>query len=337
MEARPRTPWLKYLLSLAVAAALLYVSFRGVKWADLLAALGACRWGFVLLAMAVGALAFLLRALRWQMLLRPIDPSLRLLPVLNAINISYLANLVLPRIGEFVRCGYITKHSLPGPDGVKRASYDKTLGTVVADRLWDMLSLFLLTLVLLGLFWSRFGGFFRERILAPVSGNAGHTGMMLAGAVLVAAALLWLVWRLRERSVLCGKVWGFVAGMGTGLRDSLRMQHLWLFLLLTVLVWACYWMQCQAIVWAVDNLLPEGVRLGPGDALILMVVGALSSLVPVPGGFGAFHYLVSLALTSLYGIPMETAVIFATLSHESQILTQILCGGASYAAESFTH
>jgi len=337
METRPRTPWLKYLLSLAVAAALLYVSFRGVKWADLLAALGACRWGFVLLAMAVGALAFLLRALRWQMLLRPIDPSLRLLPVVNAINISYLANLVLPRIGEFVRCGYITKHSLPGPDGVKRASYDKTLGTVVADRLWDMLSLFLLTLVLLGLFWSRFGGFFRERILTPVSGNAGHTGLMLAGAVLVAAALLWLVWRLRERSVLCGKVWGFVAGMGTGLRDSLRMQHFWLFLLLTVLVWACYWMQCQAIVWAVDNLLPEGVRLGPGDALILMVVGALSSLVPVPGGFGAFHYLVSLALTSLYGIPMETAVIFATLSHESQVLTQILCGGASYAAESFTH
>jgi len=191
--------------------------------------------------------------------------------------------------------------------------------------------------VLLGLFWSRFGGFFRERILTPVSGNAGHTGLMLAGAVLVAAALLWLVWRLRKRSVLCGKVWGFVAGMGTGLRDSLRMQHLWFFLLLTVLVWACYWMQCQAIIWAVDSLLPEGVRLGPGDALILMVVGALSSLVPVPGGFGAFHYLVSLALTSLYGIPMETAVIFATLSHESQILTQILCGGASYAAESFTH
>ena len=70
---------------------------------------------------------------------------------------------------------------------------------------------------------------------------------------------------------------------------------------------------------------------------VILLVGALSSLVPVPGGFGAFHYLVSLALTSLYGIPMETAVIFATLSHESQILTQILCGGAIYAAESFTH
>lgn len=335
MEGRSRNI-VKYLLSLAMAAVLLYFSFRGVKWADLLAALGACRWGFVLLAMAVGALAFVLRALRWRMLLHPIDPSLRLLPVLNAVNISYLANLVLPRIGEFVRCGYITKHSLPGPDGHKRASYDKTLGTVVVDRLWDMLSLFLLTVALLGVFWNRFGIFFQDWILTPVSGNAGHTGLMLAGAGVLAAAGLWLIWYLRERSALCGKVWGFVAGMGTGLRNCLHLQRFWLFFLLTLLVWACYWMQCQAIIWAVDSLLPAGVSLGPGDALFLMVVGALSSLVPVPGGFGAFHYLVSLALTSLYGIPMETAVIFATLSHESQILIQILCGGTSYAAESFT-
>ena len=76
MEGRSRNI-VKYLLSLAVAAVLLYFSFRGVKWADLLAALGACRWGFVLLAMAVGALAFGLRALRWRMLLHPIDPSSR--------------------------------------------------------------------------------------------------------------------------------------------------------------------------------------------------------------------------------------------------------------------
>ena len=335
MEARPRNPWLKYLLSLAVAAALLYFSFRDVRWTDLRAALASCRWGFVLLAMTVGVSAFVLRALRWRMLLLPIDPSLRRIPVLNAVNISYLINLVLPRAGEFVRCGYITKHSRPGPDGRKRASYDKVLGTVVADRLWDMLSLFTVTLVLLGVFWKRFGGFFRERILAPLSGNA-HTGLMLGAAGVLAVLCLWLIWRLRERNPLCRKVWGFAAGIGHGLRESLHMHRFWLFLLLTVLIWGCYWMQSLSIVWAVDGLLPDGVRLGPGDTLFLMAVGALSSLVPVPGGFGAFHYLVSLALTTLYGIPMETAVIFATLSHESQILVQILCGGVSYAAESIT-
>lgn len=71
------------------------------------------------------------------------------------------------------------------------------------------------------------------------------------------------------------------------------------------------------------------------DAFFLMVVGSVSSLVPVPGGFGAYHYLLSLALSTVYGIPMATGLIFATLSHESQALIQIICGAGSYIAETF--
>ena len=56
-------------------------------------------------------------------------------------------------------------------------------------------------------------------------------------------------------------------------------------------------------------------------------------MVPVPGGFGAYHYLISLALSTLYGIPAEQGLIWATLSHESQAITQLLAGGASYLAE----
>ena len=71
------------------------------------------------------------------------------------------------------------------------------------------------------------------------------------------------------------------------------------------------------------------------DALFLMVVGATSSVVPVPGGFGAYHYMLSLAVQGVYGIPMATGIVLATLSHESQVVVQLLCGGASYFAEAF--
>jgi len=64
-----------------------------------------------------------------------------------------------------------------------------------------------------------------------------------------------------------------------------------------------------------------------------MLAGSLSSLVPVPGGFGAFHYVVASALAAVYGIPWEAGIIFATLSHESQTVTMLICGGCSYAAE----
>ena len=104
-------------------------------------------------------------------------------------------------------------------------------------------------------------------------------------------------------------------------------------------------MTCTTIVWALQGMDTSTMSsemavafdkingLNMVDAMFLMIVGALSSLVPVPGGFGAFHYIVSLALTTVYGIPAEIGIVFATLSHESQIIIQIVCGGISYACE----
>ena len=69
------------------------------------------------------------------------------------------------------------------------------------------------------------------------------------------------------------------------------------------------------------------------DALFLSLVGGLGFAVPVPGGIGAFHFIISLALAGLYGIPMEMGIIYATLSHTSQAITQIIFGVGSYAYE----
>ena len=63
---------LQYGSWIAVAAVLLYFSFRGVNWKDFGAALRECRWGFVVLSMLLGAVAFWLRALRWRMQLLPL-------------------------------------------------------------------------------------------------------------------------------------------------------------------------------------------------------------------------------------------------------------------------
>lgn len=90
---------LKYGVSIALAAALLYFSFRGVGWTDFMEGIKACRWEFVILSMLFGLLAFFLRALRWRELLLPIDRETSRLTCFNAVNISYLVNLVLPRVG----------------------------------------------------------------------------------------------------------------------------------------------------------------------------------------------------------------------------------------------
>ena len=335
---------LKYLISGAFALVLLYFSFKGVQWSQFMGALKTCDWGYVILAMAAGALSFWLRARRWRMLILPIDPQTSTLSCLNAVNISYLANMVLPRAGELVRCAYITKNSSRDSSGKKLASYEKALGTMLAERIWDIVMVFLLMSLIIYVLWNRFGSFFSEQLLGKAGQNFNFSTLMI---ILAAAAVFFVaaVIALRRRGRLWGKIWGFFQGMGQGLASCLKMKRGWMFIVYTIGIWLCYWMMCLFTVWAAKGIDPASLGEGAGafiakmndldaiDALFLMTAGAFSSLIPVPGGFGAFHYIVATALQSVYGIPWNIAIIFATLSHESQVVTQVICGGISYIWE----
>ena len=107
------TDIIKYLLSAAFACFLLYFTFRGVKWDAFLEGLKSCRLSYIAVSMGAGIAAFWFRGLRWREILRPIDRSITRRAAFNAVNIGYIANFVFPRIGEFVRCGFITKNSSP--------------------------------------------------------------------------------------------------------------------------------------------------------------------------------------------------------------------------------
>ncbi len=324
----------KYILSAVVAAVMLYYSFRGVGWSDFVAGLRSCRWELIVLSMAASILAFWFRALRWRGLLLPVDGSLRKRTVFNAINIGYISNFIFPRIGEFVRCGVITGNSMPedGDGAHRKASYDKVLGTVVLERGWDVLTMLLFMLLVLVTGWNRFGTFFVEEMWKPMSGRFSFSlWWIVAVLTVLCAAAVYAVWRFRDRNVFCGKVWGVCTGLLQGIGSCLKMEHKWKFFIYTLLIWGMYWLMSYSTMKA----LPALACLDMADALFLMVAGSLGWLVPVPGGFGAFHFIVSLALSTIYGIPFETGIVFATLSHESQAITMVLCGGVSYLDETF--
>ena len=62
-------------------------------------------------------------------------------------------------------------------------------------------------------------------------------------------------------------------------------------------------------------------------------MGGIGFAVPVPGGIGAFHFVISLALSAIYDVPVELGIVYATLSHTSQAITQIAFGAGSYIYE----
>ncbi len=316
---------MKYVLSLSVAAVLMYFCFRKVNWGEFVASLSGCRWWWVGASILVGVMSNWFRSERWREILLPIDGRTGRLTTFNAVNIGYLANFVFPRIGEFVRCGVVSKDSRDG-----KASYDRVLGTVVTERSFDMIVMLLILIVFLVFKAGEFGAFFLDRMWTPLSRSINFSlWWIVAAAVLVLAAMAFLIIHYRNRNALAGKLCGFCRGIWDGIVSCFRMTGWWKFLGYTVLIWAMYFLMSYTSLRAVPLL----DSLSAVDALFLMLAGSLGWVVPVPGGFGAFHYIVALALSTVYGLSFELGIVFATISHESQSVMMTVTGLASYVSE----
>lgn len=316
MEPKP-SKTLKYTLSFILAAVFIWFAFRKVDWAAFADGLRQTRWIWVsvFFAASVGALVF--RALRWRLLLKPLDPEVRTILLWDASNVGNLANMVLPGTGEFIRCGYVCS----------RCGYDKALGTAVMERLWDFLAIALLFVLALLLGSARFGTFFKDQILQPL---ASRSELSLWWIVLIAAAVIaaciWTVFRFRERSRACGRIAGVLSGLWNGMGSIAKMDHKWMFALYTACIWTMYVLMC----WSIFKAIPALSGLGMVDALFISAVGNIASVIPVPGGMGAYHYLVALTVSSIYGASWDMGILFATLNHELHALLVILLGAVSY-------
>lgn len=305
----------KYILSLLLAAVFIWLAFRKVDWAAFFAGLKETRWIWIPAFFAASTGALIFRALRWKMLLRPLDGGTRVLTVWDANNVGNLANVVLPGSGEFVRCGYVSR----------KAGYDAVLGTAVVERACDLAAIALLFILALILDGARFGAFFKDSILTPASGRLA-LWWVGALAVIFIAGMVLAIFRFRRRSAICDKAAAFLEGLWKGIGSISRMDHKCGFILYTI----CIWLMYVLMSWCIIKAIPALDGLGLADALFISAVGNIASVIPVPGGIGAYHYLVALTLSSLYGSSWDIGILFATLNHELHLLLVIVLGAISY-------
>lgn len=312
---------LKYVLSLLLAAALLYFAFRGVDWKDFWTGVQKTRWGYILLSFVPGFAALVFRAERWRLQLLTIDPEVGRGRIWHGSNFGNVINLAIPGLGEFYRCAHVAD---------RKVGYDRTFGTILMERAWDLLSVFLLLLFAVLVGREKLAGFMREQVLQPFAERFSISiWLALALAAAAFAAVCVLVFALRGRSRLCRRLADAAKGVLQGFTAFARMDGKLLFLVYTFGIWAMYILMTYLTFMAVPSL--ESLTLA--DSLFISSVGNIASVIPTPGNLGAYHYIVGLAISSIYlgaSRILEAPLLCATLAHGSHAVLLILVAIHSY-------
>lgn len=310
---------LQFLLSLGLMALFLYWAFRGTDPGALWTSLRHISPPWVLLLLLITCMTVLLRAWRWQLLMRPFAPAVSLWDASLALAICYAANVGIPRSGEAMRA-----LSLNWTRGLPVSS---VLATVVVERILDLVWLVIFVGIALLLLRGPLAQAFP--MLAPLSLLA-LVGclILLAGLVLVslyrerALALVdGVLGRISRRlaTSICSLLETFIHGL-EALHSPAVYAEIALSSFLLNLGYAL-------IIFAAFNSFAETSALGLDAALVIMTLSSIGVIIPTPAAAGPYHFFFSQGLHQLYGIPEAGALACATATHALATLFYLVVGG----------
>lgn len=315
---------LKVGLSIMLGGLILYWMYRDFDFktvADTL--MHGMNWTWMLLSFPFGILAQMFRGWRWHLTLEPIGEKPRTSTSINSIFLSYAVSLIVPRIGEFARCGILRRY-----DGV---SFPKALGTVVMERAIDSALVMLIALLTFVFQLRVFNTFFAETGTNLESIFSKFSAAGYAVTTVCAVAVLILAWYLLQRFAIYNKVRTMVRGIWQGIMAVRGVKHPWLFVAFTLGIWASYFLHYYLTFFCFEAT----SHLGMACALVTFIVGSIAVIVPTPNGAGPWHFAVKTMLI-LYGVGDVDALNFVLIVHSVQTLLVVALGVYAWTVLSFT-
>lgn len=260
------------------------------------------------------------RAVRWRMLMEPLGFVPKTLNCFYAVNVTYLTNLWMSRAGEFVRAGSLAR--------IEKQSMSKVMGTVVVDRVLDLISL---ALIVCFAFFVEYKTLWSWLDKNMGSGDGSYrllqsTWFIILGASSVAALVILFILRKKILQLpLINKVEPLVKRFSDGVKSIRYVKNLPLFLFHSITIWVMYFLMTYFCFFA----FPPTAHLTALAALTVFVFGTFGVVIPSPGGMGTYHFLATSALL-LYDIKGDDAFSFANIMFFSiQIFYTIVVGSIS--------
>lgn len=271
---------------------------------------------WLLLSIFPGLFAHWIRALRWNMLIETFGQKPANSITFHSVMAGYIANLVFPRLGEITRCAMLNRKT--------HIPFDKLLGSVVAERAWDMLTYFLIFFAAIAIYFSKLSDYIDDKITKPAQKlfseiNVLQWIILLAAIIFIFLLSRYLIRRFQHIRII-KKIKNIALNIKSGLISIIRVRKLWLFLLYTAMIWFGYWAMVYISFFALDST----ASLPPGSALVIMAFGTIG-IILVQGGIGIYPIIVS-ELLIYYGVEIGDGYALGWLTWSAQTGLVLILG-----------
>ena len=325
---------IKVLAGILVAAFFLWIAFREVEIEQIIEASKTMSYGWIFPFVAAVLSAHYIRALRWRLLFNNEENTPLRTTLFTGVMVGYLSNIPFARLGEVTRPVYVANKI--------GESNSKLIGTIVLERIIDMLSLLLL-MAFVAVFMISDAEILNNLFGLDITDSSVLFSFALTMLKYLAIAsglflVIYLLLRaLSAKVIVIRTFFDKFKEMGKTFADGIlaikELKNWPLFIIYTALIWVLYIGMTYIPFWMFDMHSIYG--LSYADALVLTMVSAVGIIIPTPGGVGTYHLFITKSLFLLYAVPETIGLAYGTITHASTLAVIIISTPILLAIDKF--
>jgi hypothetical protein len=309
----------KYLLSTAFAVLLFWYLYRNQPIGEMFEKFKNINYFWVIVSGFIYLFSHYSRAARWNIMLKPLGYQAGNFRTFLAVMVGYLANLAVPRSGEFTRCAILQRTA--------KVPVNISFGAVIAERVIDMLCMMLITISIIFVEFDKIGTFIMDGLSGNTTENSSQKFIILGIIAVFGLVMLGIVFVFRkqlQKLAIYQKIESFILGLKDGLLGVLQLDRRskFIFALHTIAIWVCYCLTSYYLFFTLQETSFLGIRCG----LAILVMSAVSVIIPAPAGSaGVYHYFIGSTLV-IYGTTEQQSMELAFLMHSAQTFFIVISG-----------
>jgi glycosyltransferase 2 family protein len=308
-------------ISILIAGLFLWIAFRNTDFTELWNQISTVTWYWVPFFVAAMTFSHILRAERWRLLMPDEYQKISRSTLFAGVMLGYVVNNLIPRLGEISRPIYVGKK--------EDVSSGNLVGTIVAERLFDLITMLFLIFLTILIFFGDLERF--QQVFGIEEWQWIHysilplvLAMFFAGIWLFRRAIVYVDQKSNVQNPVLAKLMKSAKSFGEGMVSLKKVKNWPLFLLLTGGIWTGYIIMTYVPFFMMEMQQAYGLNLL--DAVVLTMVSTIGVSIPTPAAIGSYHLFMQQGMWLLYDVPLTNALTYATVVHASTVLFVFIIG-----------